>query len=195
MVDLRFIWEEQYPAREFSVFVAAEAYPDLRDELLNPWTGLDPECRLPDTPTAAEVEATSWLAQFHPPEPWEDQAGWLDIAASLGLCVSTDTIIDNSLAGRIGKALRQLVAERTEKLNSDTNWSKPRSKSDWVRILNDLGVEISSKTFQRRLGVVYRQHPDTKPTAKVVIIDISTLPPDYSEAITLRGKRSQVDTK
>ncbi len=98
--------EAMRPAREFSVFVAAEAYPDLRDELLDPWTGLDPECRLPDTPTAAEVEATSWLARFHPPEPWEDQAGWLDIAASLGLCVSTDTIIDHSLARRIGKALR-----------------------------------------------------------------------------------------
>ncbi len=100
--------EAMRPGREFSVFVAAEAYPDLEDELLDPWRGLDPdsECRLPDTPTAAEVEATSRLAQFHPPEPWEDQAGWLDIAASLKLCVSTDTSIDHNLARRIGKALR-----------------------------------------------------------------------------------------
>ena len=91
--------------------------------------------------------------------------------------------------------LRQLIAERTEKLKSETQWSKPRSKGDWVRLLNDLGVEMSSKTFQRHLGVVYRQHPDTKPTAKMVKIDISTLPPDYSEAMSLQGKRSQVDTK
>lgn len=91
--------------------------------------------------------------------------------------------------------LRQLIAERTEKLKSETQWSKPRSKSNWVRLLKDLGVEISSKTFRRHLGVVYRQHPDTKTTAKMVKIDISTLPTNYSEAMSLQEKRSQADTK
>ena len=73
----------------------------------------------------------------------------------------------------------------------NVHWSISRTKGDWVRVLERLGVEMSQKTFQRRLAdKTYRTPPGTAATAKAIRIDIETLPAGYSDEITVRGKQT-----
>ena len=73
-----------------------------------------------------------------------------------------------------------------------TAWSIARSKADWVRVLDQLGVQMSSRTFSRRLAdKTYRQHPDAKLNDQMVRLDKASLPEDYVDSMTARGIASK----
>ena len=93
-----------------------------------------------------------------------------------------------------------MLAERpTKHKATDPDWSIPRSKGDWLRILKQLGIAISSRTLRRHLDDgSYRQYPGTKRTAKTIKLDKGTLPEDYSDTMIVRimpASRHEVDTK
>lgn len=93
-----------------------------------------------------------------------------------------------------------MSAERPIKHKAtDPDWSIPRSKGDWLRILKQLGVAISGRTLRRYLdGGIYRQYPGTKRAAKTIKLDKGTLPEDYSDTMIvgiMPASRHKTDTK
>jgi len=74
---------------------------------------------------------------------------------------------------------------RAAVLLAEPKWSRPRSPSDWIRILKKLGEEISADTFSRRrkgATPLYRQNPNS--TTKFVSLAIEDLPPNYTDEVT-----------
>lgn len=67
-----------------------------------------------------------------------------------------------------------------------TGYSKAREKQEWLRVLKQLGHEMSDVTFKsRRDKNVYIEHEETKkqPAARMCRLLISSLPAGYSDAL------------
>lgn len=73
---------------------------------------------------------------------------------------------------------------------TDADYSRLRSKANWLWVLNELGDDISDDTFSRwRASGKYLEHPNTKPTDKSIRLLKAKLPPTYSDEMDTNRTR------